>query len=168
MNRERIELDSNRPPLLISGRVMNEFCAHARETQPEECCGLITGSPDQRFRTVYRCRNEMTALHRKDPESYPRDGTKAFYMNPTDYLKAAKEASQYGESVNAIYHSHVGAGAYFSEMDQEFAEHEAFPFPDVAHIVVAVFDGQVNQLGIYEREQVGAPWLGRALEAEPA
>ena len=166
MSRERIELDSNRPPLAISGRVVNEFCAHARETQPEECCGLITGPPDQPVRTVYRCRNEMTALHLKDAERYPRDGTKAFYMNPTDYLKAMTEAEQVGESVNAIYHSHVGAGAYFSQMDQEFAEHEAFPFPDVAHIVIAVFDGQVNQLGAYERSEPGAPFVGRPVAVE--
>lgn len=167
MGRERIELNSHMPPLRISGRVVNEFCAHARETQPEECCGLITGDSQERFRDVYRCRNEMTALHRKDPERYPRDGTRAFYMNPTDYLKAMNEAEQIGHTVNAIYHSHVGAGAYFSEMDQEFAEHEAFPFPDVAHIVIAVYDGQVNQLGVFEREAAGKPFIGRPLEVEP-
>ncbi|MCP5043516.1 MAG: M67 family metallopeptidase [bacterium] len=168
MGHERIDLDSGRRSLLISGRVMNEFCAHARETQPEECCGLITGDFEQRFRTVRRCRNEMTQLHLQDPERYPRDGKKAFYMNPTDYLKAMQEAEGRGETVNAVYHSHVGAGAYFSEMDQEFAEAEAFPFPDVAHIVIAMFDGQVNQLGVFERSANGAPFTGRILEAEPA
>ncbi len=168
MGRERIELDPQRAPLVISGRVMNEFCAHARETQPEECCGLITGSPDQPYRTAYRCRNEMTALHLQDAERYPRNGKKAFYMNPTDYLKAMDEAAQQGELVSAIYHSHVGAGAYFSEMDQEYAEQETFPFPDVAHIVIAVFDGQVKQLGVFERKEAGLPFLGRPLVAEPA
>lgn len=168
MGRERIDLDPARPPLVIPGRVMNEFCAHARETQPEECCGLITGDREQRFQTVYRCRNEMTRLNSQQPERYPRDGKKAFYMNPTDYLKVIEEAERHGQTVNAIYHSHVGAGAYFSEMDREFAEHVAFPFPAAVHIVIALFDGQVNQLGVFERAAEGAPFEGRLLEVETA
>ena len=168
MGRERIDLDEGRPPLLIAGRVLNEFCAHARETQPEECCGLITGDSVRRFRTVYRCRNEMTLYHMKDPQRYPRDGKKAFYMNESDYLKALENAESNGETVTAVYHAHVGAGSYFSEMDQEFAEHELFPFPDVAHVVIAVWDGQVNQLGVFERNGASAPFTGRSLEAEPS
>jgi proteasome lid subunit RPN8/RPN11 len=168
MGRERIDLESGRPPLLISRRVMNEFCAHARETQPEECCGLITGDGVQRFRNVYRCRNEMTLYHTKDPQRYPRDGKKAFHMNEFDYLKALRNAESNGETVNAVYHSHVGAGAYFSELDRKFAEHELFPFPDVAHIVIAVWDGQVTQLGVFERPAAGGAFSGRCLAAEPA
>ncbi len=166
MGRERIDLEEGRPPLLIARRVLNEFCAHARETQPEECCGLITGDGEQRFRTVYRCRNEMTLYHRKDPERYPRDGKKAFYMNESDYLKAMEDAESRGETVNAVYHSHVGAGSYFSAMDQEFASHELFPFPDVAHVVISVWDEQVNQLGVFERDDASGQFTGRSLEVE--
>lgn len=167
MDRERIDMEDARPPLLVSGRLLNELCAHARETQPEECCGLITGDEEHRFRTIYRCRNEMTRLNGADPERYPRDGTKAFYMNETDYLKASENAEARGESVTAVYHSHVDAGVYFSEMDQEFAEHKLFPFPDVAHIVIAVDEGPVPRCGIFERSTQGAPFTGRKLEAEP-
>ncbi len=145
---------------------MNEFYAHARETQPEECCGLIAGDSEQKFRTVYRCRNDMTLHHTKDPECHPRDGKKAFHMNESDYLKALEDAEKNGETVTAVYHSHVGAGAYFSAMDQEFAEHELFPFPDVAHIVIAVWDGQVTQLAVFERSGAGGPFEGRCLEVE--
>ena len=168
MDRERIDLEPGRPPLTISRRSLNELCAHARETQPEECCGLITGDEHDRFRSVYRCRNEMTRNHQQDPVTYPRDGRKAFYMNETDYMKASRDAESRGERVTAVYHSHVGAGAYFSEMDQEFAEHRLFPFPNVAHIVIAVFEGQVTQLGVFERNGAQQGFLGRSLEAETA
>ena len=168
MDRERIDLEDGRPPLLISGRVLNELCAHARETQPEECCGLITGDGEHRFRSVYRCRNEMTLYNTKDPERYPRDGTKAFYMNETDYLKASQGAEERGEAVTAVYHSHVGAGVYFSEMDQEFAEHRLFPFPDVAHIVIAVNEGPMPLCGVFERATTDEPFVGRKLEAQPS
>ena len=109
----------------------------------------------------------MTLCHRKDPVQYPRDGGNAFYMNEVDYLTALKEAEKVDERVCAIYHSHVGAGVYFSEMDQEFAEHELFPFPDVAHIVIAVWDGPATQLGIFERRVDGENFAGRRLEARP-
>lgn len=154
--------------MIIAGRVLNELCGHALETQPEECCGLITGTSDERFASVYRCRNEMTRYHGEDPELYPRDGTKAFYMNETDYLKAANDAEEKGQLVTAVYHSHVGVGAYFSEMDQEFAAHELFPFPNVAHIVIAVGEGGYKQLGVFERASAEESFVGRVLEAESA
>jgi proteasome lid subunit RPN8/RPN11 len=164
MDRTRIDLDPSLPPVAISGRVLNEICAHARETQPEECCGLIMGNGIERFRSVHRCRNEMTLQHKKDPESYPRDGRKAFYMNELDYMKAQKQAEEEGEQPSAIYHSHVGAGAYFSEMDQQFAEDVLFPFPGVAHIVIGIWERQVTEVGIFESEENGAGFVGRQLE----
>ena len=109
----------------------------------------------------------MTRLNGIDPERYPRDGTKAFYMNEADYLKAAEDAEGRGESVTAVYHSHVDAGVYFSEMDQEFAEHELFPFPGVAHFVIAVDGGPMPRCGVFERPNPNEPFIGRKLEAIP-
>ena len=75
----------------------------------------------------------MTLWHQRDPVSYPRDGREGFYMNEQDYLRADEEATLRGELINCIYHSHVEAGAWFSEMDQDFAEQPLFPFPDADH-----------------------------------
>ena len=138
----RIEMDEDRDPVRIDARVMHELCAHALEAQPEECCGLVIGRPSDRFSRVVRCRNEMTARHKEDPAAYPRDGTRAFYMSEADYLRAMREAEAEGHRVTAVYHSHVGAGAYLSEMDLAFAEHAFFPFPDAAQIVLAVWGSQ--------------------------
>jgi len=149
----------------ISGRVLNELCAFAVETQPEECCGLLTGNGNARFRSAYRCRNDMTLLHQNDPAAYPRDGYEAFYMREVDYLEAQKDAEARGEYVSAVFHSHVGAGAYLSQMDLEYAEHDLFPFPGAAQIVLAVFDRKVKAVGIFEREADSGVFVGRALEA---
>lgn len=159
----RIEVNPALPPIAIPGRLLNEICAHALETLPEECCGLLSGDGGLRFRQVFRCRNEMTALHRRDPALYPRDGQQAFYMNETDYLKAQKQAEERGETVTAVYHSHVGSGAYFSEVDQEFAASPLFPFPEADHIVVAVFERRVESLGVFQREPGGGAFQGRRL-----
>ena len=80
---------------------------------------------------------------------------------------ASKEAEKAGERVCAIYHSHVEAGVYFSQMDQEFAEHELFPFPNVAHIVISVGEGPTTKLGIFDRSSPDEHFVGRLLEARP-
>jgi proteasome lid subunit RPN8/RPN11 len=69
---------------------------------------------------VVRCRNEATPRHLKDPEIQPRDGREAFVMNEHDYASAEKFAEARGERVTAVYHSHVGAGAYLSETDLDY------------------------------------------------
>ena len=164
--RERVELNPNLTAMPMPGRVLNEMCAHALETLPEECCWLVTGCNGSRFRSVYRCRNMMTLQHRSDPVAYPRDGREAYYMSEVDYLKAQKYAQERGEVVTAVYHSHVAAGAYLSEMDREHAEHELFPFPDAAQIVLAVGEGKVVEVGIFDCSPGADAVSGRRVEAD--
>jgi len=163
--RRRIELNPEIEPLAIPGRVLNELCSHALEAQPEECCGLVTGTDDDRFRSVYRCRNEMTMRHRTDPTHYPRDGREAFYMSDSDLLRALADSEARGEHVTAVYHSHVGADAYLSEMDQAYLAQELFPFPDAAQLVIGVWDRRVSRVGVFERATPGGGFVGRFVEA---
>lgn len=165
--REQIEIDEHAPARVIPGRLLNELFTHALETRPEECCGLVTGSAADPFRSAHRCRNTMTQQNRNDPKAYPRDGTEAYYMSELDYLRAQKEAESRGERVTAVYHSHVAAGVYLSEMDQDFADHPLFPFPDAAQIVLAVGPQKVDRVlsaGVFERDANGR-FRGRRLEA---
>jgi proteasome lid subunit RPN8/RPN11 len=162
----RVEVDENLEPIVIPGRILNELCAHALETLPEECCGLIMGDDDRRYREVARCRNDMMQLHRRDPITYPRTGEKAFFMNPHDYVEAQERARQNGSRVTAVYHSHVGAGAYLSEMDLEYAENDFFPFPESDQLVVAVLDAKVARVGLFRRAGIDGPFQGRAILTE--
>ena len=162
----RVEVDESLEPIVIPGRIINELCAHALETLPEECCGLVLGNEVHRFREVSRCLNDMTARHRRDPVTYPRNGEQAFYMNEHDYMKAAEQAHANDEKITAVYHSHVGAGAYLSEMDLEYAENRFFPFPDSDQLVIAVCDSKVAGIGIFRRAGSGEPFSGRAIATE--
>ena len=47
--RTRIEVDPALDPVVLPTSVLNEIFAHAREAEPEECCGLITGGDDARY-----------------------------------------------------------------------------------------------------------------------
>ncbi len=145
----RIDVDDSLAPIGLPAQLLHELCNHALETLPEECCGLVLGDAAQRYRELFRCRNEMTVLHHKDPDLHPRDGRAAFYMNEHDYLKGLEEAEAAGMSVTAVYHSHVGAGAYLSEMDLEYAAQPLFPFPDADQIVVPVYDRTVRRVAIF-------------------
>jgi adenylyltransferase/sulfurtransferase len=161
--RGRIEVDPDLEPVPVPAAILNEVFAHAREAEPEECCGLITGADAAPFLRVVRCRNEMTRQHQLDPASYPRDGTQGFYMNEQDYLSAEEEAVARGERITCVYHSHVEAGAYFSEMDQDFADQPLFPFPRADHLVVAVVAGKVVDPAIFRREPGVARFVGRSV-----
>jgi len=166
--RRRVDVDGSLPPVVIPGRILNELCAHALETLPEECCGLIVGDARQRYRGLVRCHNEMSRRHREDPVAFPRDGRQGFYMSEGDYLRAREQARAEGGSVTAVYHSHVGVGSYLSEQDLEYAENPFFPFPEADQIVVAVFERHVKGIGIFRREGYGRPFAGRSVEASGA
>jgi proteasome lid subunit RPN8/RPN11 len=160
-----VEVDEALAPVTISRPLLHELRQHARETLPEECCGLIVGDVGERYQRLVRCRNEMTLLHRQQPQEFPRDGRSAFYMNPQDVLRVREEAEAGGEAVTAVYHSHVDMGAYLSELDLEYAEHGLFPFPEADQIVVSVVDGRVAEDGVavFRRDGQGGSFRGRRL-----
>jgi proteasome lid subunit RPN8/RPN11 len=160
-----VEVDHALPPVVIPGRILNELYAHALETLPEECCGLILGTAEDRFRRPLRCHNVMTQLHQSEPATYPRDGREAFWMHAPDHLRAREQAAEAGEEITAVYHSHVGVGAYLSDEDLRYAEHEFFPFPDADHIVIAVreLERKVDAVALFRREGIGHPFRGRAV-----
>ena len=162
--RRRIEVDAELAPVLIPAAVLNEVFAHARESEPEECCGLITGDDQEPYRHVVRCRNDMTQKHRRDPVDFPRDGREGFYMNELDYLRAEDDAEGRGERITCVYHSHVEAGAYFSEMDQDFAAQPLFPFPEADHLVVAVIGAKVVEQAVFRPS--GGAFVGCRVECK--
>jgi len=150
----------------MPARLWNELREHARETHPEECCGLLVGRGPGEFRSVHRCRNEMTRLHRADPARHPRDGRQAFHMNEVDYMAVMQEAEARGERVTGVYHSHADADAYFSELDQDYALHPLFPFPEADHIVISVVDGLPKGVALFRRRGPEGGFEGRWLVPE--
>ena len=162
--RKRVELNGTLEPVVLRPSLLHELHQHARHSYPEECCGLITGTSDDLYRTVYRCHNDMTLRHHDDPVQFPRDAHRAYYMREVDCLRAQQDAEARGEHVTAVYHSHADADAYFSEMDQEFADGVLFPFPEAAQIVLAVWEQKVSRVGLFERDPNGG-YVGRSVEA---
>jgi [CysO sulfur-carrier protein]-S-L-cysteine hydrolase len=164
----RVQVRRDLPPRRVPVRILNEMGGHALETHPEECCGLLVGRAERLFEEVHRCRNEMTRLHQQDPQAWPRDGRSAFHMNETDYQRVQHHADTTGRRVTGVYHSHVDAGAYFSELDQDFVRQPLFPFPHVEHFVLSVLDRKVHEVAAFRWDAAASRFEGRLVRPEAA
>jgi proteasome lid subunit RPN8/RPN11 len=125
-----------------------EIVLHAVESFPEECCGIIlfNGRTD----VVRRCTNRQNELHALDPETYPRNATTAYAMDPKELERILEQAEAVGMAIKAFYHSHPNHAAYFSEEDKAFASPFGEPiYPDSVQIVISVFDRVVRNLRAY-------------------
>jgi len=141
----------------LSPALQRELAAHARQSLPYECCGLILGDGDRRYLQSIRCGNELVSSDGTESKAGAADPRRAFEMNPLDYLAAEEKARARGLEVTAIYHSHVGAGLYLSARDCEHASAERSPFPEADQLVIALDrDGSGLEIGIFRRE--GTSW----------
>jgi proteasome lid subunit RPN8/RPN11 len=120
---------------------------HAVREYPKESCGVILVRDGER--RLMPCRNVQDDLHRRDPVKYPRDARTAYYIDPGDLLRIARLEHD-GYSVAAIYHSHVDAGAYFSETDRRQAVVAGEPtYPEATYIVTSVVDGVATDMAAF-------------------
>ncbi len=75
---------------------VEEMFAHARETSPAECCGLVGGS-DEQAQAVYRLRNVA------------RDPLVGYEAAPEELFAAQRRMRERGQELLGIYHSHPRA-----------------------------------------------------------
>jgi len=125
-----------------------EISRHAVDAFPEECCGVILdyGGREE----VQRFKNIQNQLHALDPETYPREATIAYAMDPKELEATLDEATAAGARIKAFYHSHPGHEAYFSEEDKAFAMPFGEPtFPETAQIVISIYDRAVKRICAY-------------------
>ncbi len=122
--------------------VCEEITAHALESFPQECCGIIVRREGQH--EVVRVTNIQNQKHAEDPEHFPRTAGTAYMMGP-EAAPILVDHERGRLVVEAIYHSHSQCEAYFSAEDRKRAtvRGEA-SYPDAAQIVISVFDREVR------------------------
>lgn len=118
---------------------------------PEEGCGLVLRLEDGTTRWM-SCENLANKYHKLDPETYPRTAETFYMINPIEFVRA----SDRGEDVSVIVHSHADVGDYFSEEDVAAAlmpQHEDEPLepahPGVDYLVVSVREGEADFVSIF-------------------
>jgi [CysO sulfur-carrier protein]-S-L-cysteine hydrolase len=154
----------------LTAAELNDIMAHAVEAYPNECCGLVIRRHDRR--EVVRGTNIQQTRHAEDPERFPRTGTTGYTMGP-DVLPLLLGHDRGDLVIEAIYHSHPRHDAYFSAEDrmQALFGHEP-AYPNVAQIVVSVYDGHVKEMKAYRwndnaRQFVEASLHTRSVPSEP-
>ena len=143
-----------------------DITAHALETYPEECCGIVLGDRDRD--EVQRLVNIQNQLHAKDPETFPRDARTAYTMDYQALEALIADAERRGLRVKAFYHSHPDHDAYFSAEDKAFAMPFGEPtYPDTAQIVISVKEATVGKVGVYQWDAAAGDFIEIELERAP-
>ncbi len=124
--------------------------AQAAEEYPHESCGVILARGAER--KLLRCRNAQNELHARDPQ-------------PKDLLRIG-DLEREGFGVAVIYHSHVDAGAYFSETDRRQALVGGEPaYPTAVYVVTSVLAGRVDAMAAFRWN--GSDFVSLPIPGEP-
>tara|TARA_B100001029_G_C14862573_1_gene339906 strand:- start:45 stop:470 length:426 start_codon:yes stop_codon:yes gene_type:complete len=118
--------------------VINEMITHSTEENPNECCGLIKISSD----------NKLTAFRMSNIDKSPY----RYRMDPKELLDTLNEIESDGGKLFAIYHSHTHSEAYPSPTDVRIA---TWPdgtsvWPDVYYLLVTLKDPNNPQVRAFE------------------
>jgi len=144
--------------------MLRAMVAHAREAYPAEACGIVIGTTE-RLTKLTRCRNVQDELHAEDPATHPRTSRDGYSIHPQDMFLVMREARERGEAFRVIYHSHVDAGAYFSEEDKRVATWDGeATYPEAAHVVVSVMGGEPKEINLFLWNPERRDFDGKALE----
>jgi len=108
--------------------------AHARETSPRECCGILLGTAAKIVEAV--------------PATNRARSPNRFLIDPKDHIDARRKARHDALSVVGFYHSHPHSEPYPSESDKAEATY-------VDSIYVIVGGGDFSTLRAFRLERRG-------------
>ncbi|MDH5493442.1 MAG: Mov34/MPN/PAD-1 family protein, partial [Myxococcales bacterium] len=113
---------------------------------------------------MIREENEADRFHALDPETFPRTAETYFKINELRASRLFSKGESSGRPVKVIYHSHCGAGAYFSEEDAATFAHEGQLMWPCAFLVVSVIDGRVADRRLWSYEPASRHFVQATLE----
>jgi proteasome lid subunit RPN8/RPN11 len=152
---------------LLTSAELAAIRRHAEADYPAECCGVVlVRAANEGERRLLACRNIQDELHAKDPQRFPRTSRSAYYIAHQDLLEIGRRESE-GFEVRVIYHSHVDAGAYFSETDRRNAMVDGTPaYPTATYVVVGVSEGRAVEIRAHRWSAERGEFLEVPLVAE--
>jgi proteasome lid subunit RPN8/RPN11 len=106
----------------IRQEAYDALVAHAVEDLPNECCGLLIGTPEMVMEAV-RTRNALGSRT-------------AFKVHPADHFAAIRRARATGLAIVGAYHSHPNGPSAPSEKDRA-----RLTDPAMFHVIVSLAAG---------------------------
>jgi proteasome lid subunit RPN8/RPN11 len=136
-------------PVSISRRALEAVRTHAADAWPEECCGLLLGTP-LRIERAMRARNDAP------------DRLRRFLIHPADHFAAIRTARVHHWSVIGAYHSHPDGRPIPSATDLA----EAFADDTFLHLVTGPNSpGSIPEIAAYRL--TGGNFVGVPLVTVP-
>ncbi len=135
----------------------------------EESCGFLVGpsGDGKRVDGIVPMVNRANALHKLDPESYPRTGRTYFDIDSMKFEREIAKGEQEARPVKVLYHSHLDVGAYFSPTDAEVAKMgQGEPPWDLAYLVTSVRSGEVDDRKLFVWEPASRAFVESPFEVE--
>jgi len=162
--RAAARVEGDLPAVALPRELVLELFGHARESHPEECCGLVVGRDEASTWRAVRCSNVQNA-RRAQGESQLA-ASEAFWIDEAELLTALRTAETAGESMHAIYHSHADTAAYLSHIDVRNATSVSGRplWPGLAHVVVSVFEDGAREAGWFEWDETAGRFRGRRIQ----
>ncbi|MFB6084877.1 MAG: desampylase [Halorientalis sp.] len=130
--------------LELTREVYDEVIAHARESAPEECCGVLGGVGGEGTDTADRYRRAENAA------SEPR---RAYELDPEEQLAHMRAIEESGREVVGFVHSHPAGPPKPSATDERQATWTGYPY------VIVALGGAEPFVGSWR-------WTGEAFEQE--
>ena len=111
--------------LTLPRAVHDKMVAHCLVGLPDEACGLLGGDPASgRATTCYPTRNLAASA-------------KLYTVDPSEHLRADRDAEAIGGAIIGVFHSHTHTEAYPSPTDVDQA-----PDPTWHYVLVSLRDTQ--------------------------
>ncbi len=157
--------------LVIARSILDRVDDEARRAyaSEEESCGFLVGpvSDGPRLDGIVPMVNRANALHRLDPETYPRTARTYFDIDSMKFEGAIARGEAAGRPVKVLYHSHLDAGAYFSPTDAEVAKMgQGEPPWDLAYLVTSVRASGVDDRKLFVWEPASRSFVESRLDID--
>ncbi len=104
---------------MFPAALVEELITHARQDEPNECCGMIAGRDGVVTRVIRATNTEASPF--------------MYVMDPREQLDIMDRIDDAGDEMLGIYHSHTRSAAYPSRTDVELAF-----FPETAYVIVSL------------------------------
>ncbi|MBW4577548.1 MAG: M67 family metallopeptidase [Aphanothece sp. CMT-3BRIN-NPC111] len=119
--------------------------AHAENTYPDECCGIMLGQMGDDAKTLVEIWQTENAWSAETVDDYPdaeavTTKSRRYAIAPLDLLKAQRSARDRHLDIIGIYHSHPDYPAIPSEFDRTCA------WQEYSYIIVSVQQGKACDL----------------------
>jgi proteasome lid subunit RPN8/RPN11 len=131
--------------------VVARLAALCEADPAREVCGFVVRR--RGALQVVPVANVADRYHAADPAAFPRTSRDSYLMDPKEQLRVLRELEAWGGEIAAVWHSHVEAGAHFSEKDRADALVDGVQaVPGAEYLVLAVRGGRVTEVKRYRLE----------------